>query len=115
MVASAAASRAAIVSGPSVLVTGAGGYLGSQVVAALAAGQIPVDRIVAVDVRDVPPERRAAGVEYLQADVRSPALLEVFERCRPEVVVHLASIVTPGKGSKREFEYSVDVGEPRTC
>ena len=26
-----------------------------------------------------------------------------------DVVVHLASIVTPGKKSNREFEYSVDV------
>jgi UDP-glucose 4-epimerase len=109
VVATAAASRAAIVSGPSVLVTGAGGYLGTQVVAALAARQIPVDRIVAVDVREVPLERRAPGVEYIQADVRSPTLFAAFERCRPEVVVHLASIVTPGKGSNREFEYSVDV------
>jgi len=28
---------------------------------------------------------------------------------KPEVVVHLASIVTPPKGSTRQFEYSVDV------
>ena len=96
-------------SGLKVLVTGAGGYLGSQVVAALAAGPIPIGRIIAADVREVPPERRAAGVEYVQADVRSPALVELVERCRPDTVVHLASIVTPGKHSKREFEYSVDV------
>ena len=96
-------------SGPGVLVTGAGGYLGSQLVAALAARRIAVDRVVAMDVREVPPEHRAPGVEYIRADVRSPALFEVFQRCRPEVVVHLASIVTPGKDSKREFEYSVDV------
>lgn len=95
--------------GPGVLVTGAGGYLGSQVVAALAAGAIPVGRIVAADVRVVPVAHRVAGVEYVQADVRSPAIVGLFERCRPEAVVHLAAIVTPGKNSKREFEYSVDV------
>ena len=43
--------------GPSVLVTGAGGYLGSQLIAALAAGRIKVSRIVAADVREVPPDR----------------------------------------------------------
>ncbi len=93
----------------SVLVTGAGGYLGTQLVAALAAGRIPVGRIVATDVRETPAEKRRPGVEYVQADVRAPALAELFDRCRPDVVAHLASIVTPGKHSNREFEYSVDV------
>ena len=96
-------------SAPSVLVTGAGGYLGSQLVAALAAGRIKVSRVVAADVREVPPERRLPGIEYVQADVRSPALIELFDQCKVDVVVHLASIVTPGKDSNRQFEYSVDV------
>jgi len=95
--------------GPSVLVTGAGGYLGSQLIAALAAGRIKVSRIVAADVREVPPDRRLNGVEYVQADVRSPGLIPLFDRYKVEVVVHLASIVTPGKDSNRRFEYSVDV------
>ena len=53
--------------GPSVLVTGAGGYLGSQLVAALAAGRIKVSRVVAADVREVPAGRRLAGIESVQA------------------------------------------------
>ena len=96
-------------SGPSVLVTGAGGYLGSQLIAALAAGRIKVSRVVAADVREVPPDRRLNGVEYVQADVRSPGLIPLFDRYKVEVVVHLASIVTPGRDSNRQFEYSVDV------
>ena len=92
------------------LVTGAGGYLGSQVVAALAGGAIPVGQVVAMDVREVPREGRCAGVDYVALDVRSPALVDLFQRCKPDTVVHLASIVTPGRNSTREFEYSVDVG-----
>lgn len=94
---------------PSVLVTGAGGYLGSQLLAAIAAGRIEVARVVAADVREVPADRRQPGVEYVQADVRSAGLVSLFDRHQVDVVVHLASIVTPGKASNREFEYSVDV------
>jgi UDP-glucose 4-epimerase len=92
------------VSGPRVFVTGAGGYLGSQLVAAL--GSASAD-VVAADVRDCPPEHRVPGVRYLTADVRSPELAAQMRGC--DVVVHLASIVTPGRDSTREFEYSVDV------
>jgi len=92
-----------------VLITGAGGYLGSQLLAALASDKAAAGRIVAVDVRDIPADQRIPGVEYCRADVRSAELAELFKNSMPEVVVHLASIVTPGKDSNREFEYAVDV------
>lgn len=93
----------------SVLVTGAGGYLGSQLVAALAAEHGKVSRVVAADVRETPVEKRLPGIEYVQADVRSPGLIQLFDRFKVDTVVHLASIVTPGRESNREFEFSVDV------
>jgi len=37
----------------------------------------------------------------------------IVARNHPEVVVHLASIVTPGKNSNRAFEYDVDVNGTR--
>lgn len=90
-----------------ILITGADGFLGRSVVAALAREQTGV--IVAADVREVPAERRLPGVGYLEQDVRDPTLVQTLADHAIDSVVHLASIVTPGKGSSREFEYSVDV------
>lgn len=92
-----------------VLVTGSSGYLGSQVVARLARRADVAT--TALDLRE--PAQRLAGVAYEVADIRSADVDAIVERNRPDVVVHLASIVTPGKNSSREFEYSVDVGGTR--
>ena len=89
------------------LVPGAAGFLGRGVVAPLA--REGVSTLVAADVREVPAERRLPGVTYLVQDVRDPALSQTLAAHAIDSVVHLASIVTPGKGSSREFEYSVDV------
>ncbi len=97
---------------PRVLVTGAGGYLGRQVVAALAQGAgARAALVVAHDVR--PPASRLAGVAYAVADIRAPDLFDLMSSHRIDTVVHLASIVTPGKGSRRELEYDVDVNGAR--
>lgn len=91
-----------------VLITGANGFLGRTVVAVLA-GHPAVAAVVALDIRLPPPEQRHAGVTYEERDVRDPALGQTVRAQRIDTVVHLASIVTPGKGSTRELEYSVDV------
>ncbi|WP_298210563.1 NAD-dependent epimerase/dehydratase family protein [Acidovorax sp.] len=90
-----------------ILVTGADGFLGRGVVAALASEGVAT--LVVADVREVPAERRLPGVIYRVQDVRDPELEQVLAEHAIDSVVHLASIVTPGKGSSREFEYSVDV------
>jgi UDP-glucose 4-epimerase len=95
-----------------VLVTGADGFLGRGLVHALAQ-QPALAQVVAVDVREVPGERRLPGVLYVAQDVRDAALADTLARHAIDTVVHLASIVTPGKGSNREFEHSVDVGGTR--
>ena len=92
-----------------VLVTGSSGYLGSQVIARLA--ERAELTTIALDLRE--PAQRWPGVQYEVADIRSSEVDAIVARHRPDVVVHLASIVTPGKNSNREFEYSVDVGGSR--
>ena len=95
-----------------VLVTGADGFLGRGLLAALAE-QGTLEALVAVDVREVPPDRRLMGVAYQQLDVRDSRIAEAIADHAIDTVVHLASIVTPGKDSNRAFEHSVDVGGTR--
>jgi UDP-glucose 4-epimerase len=93
----------------SVLITGSGGYIGRQLVAALAADRRGLTTIVASDLKAPPVEERLAGIDYLAADICSPELARSFETYQVDVVVHLAAVVTPGRKSNRELEYQVDV------
>lgn len=91
-----------------VLVTGAGGYIGSQVTRALRASA-NVGKVVAMDVRERPAGLSGVNIEFAQGDVRDSSIASQIKARAIDVVIHLASIVTPGKNSNREFEYSVDV------
>lgn len=94
-----------------ILITGADGFLGRSVVQAL--GQRIDTEVVALDVRAVPAERQVDGVHYAVMDVRNPRLAQVLREHHIDTVVHLASIVTPGKDSNRALEYDVDVNGTR--
>jgi len=92
-----------------VLITGGNGFLGSSVVRGLAAAG---HAVTSADLRV--PADPVTGVDHVVLDVRDPAAVSAaVAQCRPEVVVHLASIVTPGKDSSRELERAVDVDGSR--
>ncbi|MBO8157160.1 MAG: SDR family oxidoreductase [Bacillaceae bacterium] len=95
-----------------ILITGASGYIGHLLVNRLM--EVNMERkekwkIVAADIRETPAFQGGEGVEYVQLDVRSDQVEEVISKNHIDTVVHLATIVTPGKKRNREFEYSVDV------
>lgn len=92
-----------------VLVTGGGGYIGSQLVAVLAKSPGRIERLVSFDLRPTPPEKRLAGVRWETGDIRGPELAAAIREHAIDTVVHLAAIVTPGRRSSRELEYSIDV------
>jgi UDP-glucose 4-epimerase len=93
-----------------VLVTGGSGYLGSQLVAQLAADRGGLETLVSLDLRPVPETERLPGVVYEAGDIREPVIADLLRRYRVDTVVHLAAIVTPGKDDTREFLHSIDVG-----
>ncbi len=97
----------------SVLVTGASGFIGHSLIEALADDPGRLEHIVALDVRETPAEARRDGVIYQVGDIRDPDLEKVVVEHGVDTIVHLAAIVSPGKGDTRDFEYSVDVGGTR--
>jgi UDP-glucose 4-epimerase len=92
-----------------IAITGAAGYLGRHVLRALAADRRSIEKVVALDVRALPADALGAGVAAEVADVRTTDLAAIFERHAVDCVVHLASIVTPGKGGAKDEAYDVDV------
>lgn len=94
----------------SVLVTGGAGYLGSQLVARLAAERGELETLVSMDLRPVPEAERLPGVRYASGDIRAPGIEDLLREHAVDTVVHLAAIVTPGKNDSRAFLHSIDVG-----
>jgi UDP-glucose 4-epimerase len=95
-------------SSKSVLITGAGGYLGGETVKRLHKDHLhDFKAIVALDVRETPEDQRLDGITYVTGDIRDEAIVDHFRNHAITHVVHLASIVRPG--GDRAFDFSVDV------
>ncbi len=92
----------------SVLITGAGGHVGRALVAHLAATGA---RVIATDL-SLPPDL-PEGVAFERLDVTGTDPDRVIGAHRPDVVVHLASVVSPPPGFTDAMAYAVDVDGTR--
>ena len=87
-----------------VLVTGAAGAVGQVLLEELAAAGVET---LATDIRR--PEQMPEGAGFEKLDVRGDDADRVVGEFKPDVIVHLASIVSPSRGMSREFAHDVDV------
>ena len=84
-----------------VLVTGAAGFIGSQVVDRLGA---EAEHVVGIDVRT-----RPEATNHHVMDIRSDQLAQLLRDERIDRLVHLAAIVSPQPHHTRQFLRDVDV------
>ncbi len=87
-----------------ILITGAAGMIGRALLSEMEGS--PHD-ILATDLNA--PGPLGDGVRFERMDVTGDDPGRVIRAFQPDVIVHLASIVSPPKGSTRDLEYAVDV------
>ncbi|NOD49009.1 NAD-dependent epimerase/dehydratase family protein [Ruegeria sp. HKCCD5849] len=85
-----------------ILITGAAGMVGQALLPELEGHEV-----FATDLRG--PESLPEYVAFLPMDVTSDAPARVITKVKPDVIVHLASIVTPTPKMGRAAAYAVDV------
>ncbi|WP_071675723.1 SDR family oxidoreductase [Nioella nitratireducens] len=84
-----------------ILVTGAAGMVGRVLIAGIDSGDV-----LATDLRA---DGLPAGARFQRMDVTGDDPARIIAAEQPEVIVHLASIVTPPPGMGREAAFAVDV------
>ncbi|WP_425085542.1 SDR family oxidoreductase [Ruegeria profundi] len=87
------------------LITGAAGAVGTALLSRLAHKDNYA--VIATDIRE--PAKLPPNARFIKIDVTSSDPHDVIMSERPDTVVHLASIVTPGPDTTRDLEYQVDV------
>lgn len=93
-----------------VLITGSAGFIGQRLVQ-LFADEYPQVRVIATARRKpaLPALDEDNKIQFETLDVRDAGASKLLSREQVDVVIHLASVVTPGPGMSRETMYDIDV------
>ena len=96
-----------------VLITGAAGYIGQQLLNQLAIQQ-PRWTLIAADIRGQSSAALPANVEPVLLDIsQTLAVQQCVARHKPQAIVHLASVITPPPGMSETQLHAIDVGGTR--
>lgn len=85
-----------------ILITGAAGMIGRAMLRRLDGHEVIATDLAA-------PPNLPTSMRFERMDVTGQDPVRLIGRIRPDVIVHLASIVTPPKGMRPETAYAVDV------
>ncbi|MBF7728799.1 SDR family oxidoreductase [Pseudomonas sp. N040] len=97
-----------------VLITGAAGFIGSQLMEALAV-QHPEWTLIASDIRPLSAQALRSNVEGILLDIsQHAAVMAAVARHKPDAIVHLASVVTPPPGMSEALLHQIDVEGTRS-
>jgi D-erythronate 2-dehydrogenase len=97
-----------------ILITGAAGMLGRKLTDAILAGGLPADRLILTDVV-APTAAPTAGiaVDCIAADMAQPATAQQLIAQRPEVIFHLAAIVSGQAEADFDTGYAINLDATR--
>src|SRR5215210_7155913 len=92
--------------GRRILLTGVSSYLGTEIARGLASDP-EIEHVAGLD--EHPPRVRLDGVEFIEADIRSPALVDVIPAARPDTIIHNKIVRRPGPGVSAGAAHDVNV------
>lgn len=77
-----------------VALTGAAGYMGQKLLKQLSR-ENTVEKIVAIDQKEIKQEALADKISFYRLDIRDPDILKLFSDLKVETIIHMAFVLNP--------------------